>query len=124
VGAAAVVRIVGLNQFRASLKKAGVDMADMKRANQAAAETVAKAGAERAPRISGTLAGSLRPRKQVARARVESLLIYAPVIHWGWPARNIEPQKFLTEAADATQPEWLAQYEQELQRIVDGIHGA
>ena len=124
MAAATVARIEGLSRFRSTLRKAGADMADMKRANQAAAETVARAAADRAPRRSGTLAGSLRPRKQVARARIESLLIYAAPIHWGWAARNINPQPFLLEAATGTQSEWLAQYEADLQRIVDGVQGA
>ena len=44
------------------------------------------------------------PAKTVARARVRSSLIYAPVIHWGWPKRNIRPQPFVLDAALETRP--------------------
>lgn len=121
---AGAVRIEGLTRFRATLKRAGADMADMKAANQAAARTVAEAAAAGAPRRSGKLAGSLRPARQVARARVSSTVPYAGAIHWGWPRHNISANPFLTRAAEQTQPQWIRQYEQDLQRIADSVQGA
>lgn len=118
-----VVKIEGLAAFRRSLAKAGADMADMKRANETAGQTVARAGSSRAPRRTGALAGSLRPARQAARARVSSTLPYAGVIHWGWPEHNISPNEFLVEAAVETQPEWLRDYETDLQRIANTVHG-
>jgi hypothetical protein len=122
--APAVVKIEGLAAFRRSLKKAGADMADMKSANEAAAQTVARAGSARAPRRSGQLSGSLRPARQLARARVTSSLPYAGVIEFGWPQHNISPSEFLQTAAVDTQPEWLAEYERDLQKIANTVHGA
>jgi hypothetical protein len=119
-----VVEVRGLSRFRSTLKKAGVDMADMKAANTKAAQIVAREGQTRAPRRSGKLAGSLRPARQVARARVYSSLVYAAVIHWGWPDHHIKAQEFLVEAAVDTQPEWLREYERDLQRIADSVRGA
>lgn len=119
-----VVEIRGLSRFRSTLKKAGVDMADMKAANTKAAATVAREGETRSPRVTGKLAGSLRPARQVARARVYSSLVYAGPIHWGWPAHHIKAQEFLVEAAAVTQPEWLGEYERELQRIANTVQGA
>jgi phage gpG-like protein len=120
----AEVRIRGLEKLRRTLKAAGVDMADMKAANTRAAQTVAREGETRSPRRSGKLAGSLVPARQVARARVYSNLVYAGAIHWGWPKHNIRAQEFLVEAAVATQPEWLGEYERELQAIADSVQGA
>jgi hypothetical protein len=119
-----VVKVEGLAAFRRSLKQAGADMADMKTANQAAAQTVARAGSARAPRRSGQLSGSLRPARQLARARVTSSLPYAGVIHWGFPQHNIDANEFLLEAATETQPEWLSEYERDLQKIANTVHGA
>jgi phage gpG-like protein len=124
VAAAAQTRLVGLARFRATVKAAGADMADMKDANQRAAAIVASEGSSRAPKASGALAGSLVPARTLARARVSSSLAYAGVIHWGWPARGIPARPFLTEAATSTQPQWLAAYEHDLQRIADSVKGA
>lgn len=117
------VRIRGLSRLRSTLKKAGVDMADMKTANTQAASTVAQAASARAPRRTGALAGSLKAARQVARARVYSNTPYAGAIHWGWPSHNIRAQKFLVEAADETQPQWLGTYERELTRIANTVQG-
>ena len=48
---------------------------------------------------------------------------YAGAIHWGWPARNIVGQPFLTDAAKATEPIWVAQYLADIQKIVDKVKG-
>ena len=120
-----VVGIKGLYRLRTTLKKAGADMADMKAANQAVERTVQKRGAEIAPRgKTGKLAGSLKTPKLQARARVSSNLIYAGVIHWGWPARNIRAQPFLEQAAQQTQSQWLGDYEKSLQQIANSVQGA
>lgn len=122
--AAPVVKVEGLTRFRATMKAAGADMADMKAANVRAAAVVAAEGSSRAPKRSGALAGSLRPARTVGRARVSSSLAYAGVIHWGWAARGIPPREFLVDAAEATQPQWLRAYEDDLQDIVNTVRGA
>ena len=48
---------------------------------------------------------------------------YAGAIHWGWPARNIRAQPFLTNAAASTEPTWVAQYLADIQKIVDQVRG-
>lgn len=121
--AAPVVKVEGLARFRATMKAAGADMADMKAANTRAASTVASAAVALAPRRSGDLAASMQPAHQVGRARVVSAVAYAGVIHWGWPARHILPNRFLLDAARLTQPEWLGAYEDDLQHIVNSVKG-
>jgi ammonia channel protein AmtB len=122
--AGTVVEIRGLDRLRLTLKRAGADLADMKAANTRVAEMVRQWAAVKAPRRSGALADSLRPARQVARARVTSALVYAPVIHWGWPAHNIKAQEFLVQAAVDTQPAWLDVYEKELVRLANSVQGA
>ena len=48
---------------------------------------------------------------------------YAGPIHWGWPARNIKAQPFVVEAAQATEAEWVAMYEAEVDRILERVEG-
>ena len=118
-----VLQIKGLYRFRSTLKKAGADMADLKTANIKAANTVTTRAKATGPNRTGRLVGSVMPAKTVARARVRSSLIYAPVIHWGWPKRHIRPQPFVLDAAIETRPEWMADYEADLQRISNTVQG-
>ena len=121
---APVVKIIGLNQLRSSLRKAGGNVADMKEANVAAARTVQARAQDIGPNRSGKLVGSLRTPRAAARAVVRSNLVYAGPIHWGWPRRNIRPQPFLVEAAEQTRPHWLEEYGKALQALADAVKGA
>ena len=51
-------------------------------------------------------------------------LPYAGPIHWGWPARGICAQPFMTDAAADTEPSWTRTYRAEVDRILDRIEGA
>ena len=72
------------------------------------ANTVTTRARSIGPQRTGRLVGSIVPAKTVARARVRSNLVYAPVIHYGWPKRHIKAQPFVMEAAIETRPEWMA----------------
>jgi len=68
------------------------------------ARLIASRAQARAPKRTGRLARSVRASDLGGgEAAVQSDLIYAPVIHYGWAAHNIAPQPFLTSAvADST----------------------
>ena len=118
------IQIKGLTKFRTTLKKAGADMVDLKEANVEVADTVVARARAIGPNRTGRLVGSLQPSRVVSRARIRSSLIYAPVIHWGWPKHNIKPDKFVLAAALQTQPQWMAEYEISLQKISNTVQGA
>lgn len=89
--------------MRRSFTKAGGDLKELKGAGLAAARVVAAEGERTAPRRTGVMAGTVRAAGQVGGGVVRAgfaRLPYAPVIHFGWPARNIEPQPWLFEATD------------------------
>lgn len=124
--AAGSIRVDGLRRLRADLRKAGQDTQDLKEANAAVAALVASAASARAPRQSGTLAGSGRGNRAVGRATVTfggARVPYAGPIHWGWPARGIPPQPFIPEAAQATEPVWLALYLAGLDNALEPLQG-
>jgi hypothetical protein len=100
-----------------------MDMADMKEANIRAARTVADRAQAIGPNRTGRLVGSLRTPRTAAKAVVRSNLVYAPVIHYGWPRRHIRPQPFLPVAAAQTRDTWLAAYEKDLQHLLDQVEG-
>ena len=118
------LQIKGLTRFRSTLKKAGADMADLKAANVKAADTVVTRARATGPQRSGRLVGSVVAARTVGRARVRSNLVYAPVIHYGWPKHDIKAQPFVLDAAIDTRPEWMAAYETDLQTVANSVQGA
>ena len=58
------LKVVGLNELVRTMKKAGLDITDLKAAHARAGEIVAHEAAAIAPRRSGRLAGSIRAAKQ------------------------------------------------------------
>jgi len=118
------VRVEGAAKLRRALRAAGRDLTELKEANRRAAELVARKASARAPRRSGRLAGSLRPSKAARAARIlagSAGVPYAGPIHWGWEARHIEPQPFISDTAEDTRPEWLRAYEADVDRIIKQI---
>lgn len=122
----AQVRVEGLAPLRRQLRQLAGDVEDLKDANAAAAAVVAAAAAARAPHRTGQLAASVRGNRAVGRATVAAggaRLPYAGPIHYGWPAHGIEPHPFITDAAEATEPIWIAAYETAITRAVEKVGG-
>lgn len=127
MAAPATVRVEGLSALRRQLKTMVGDVSDLKAANAAVAAYVAAEAAARAPRRTGRLAGSVRGNRAVGRAQVRgggARVPYAGPIHWGWPARGIEAQPFISTAAQDTESTWLPLYEQQIALAVDKVRGA
>lgn len=117
-----VVEIDGLRELRRALRRAGNDLEDLKAANAEAAGHVASS--TNPPRVTGALAGSVRSSgtKTAGIVRAGRAAIpYAGPIHYGWPARGIPENPFLTHAAQATEPEWIDIYYQHLDKLLEQI---
>jgi len=126
-GASGEVRIVGLNALVRTLGKAASELDDLKDAHQRAAEIVAGEARARAPRRTGALANTARAMRQARRARVQvgtGGVPYAMPIHWGWPARGIAANPFVSEAAQDTESRWTAGYHDDVQKALDDVKGA
>ncbi|QFG13041.1 hypothetical protein PBI_SCHIEBS_12 [Gordonia phage Schiebs] len=122
----AEVRIEGGARLRRTLKAAGVDMKELSAINRKAANVVATAARPTAPVRSGALARSVRAgataKAGVVRAGNKAVP-YAGPIHWGWPARGIEPHPWIADAAQATESEWVAQYFEHVEDVLDSVKG-
>ena len=121
------VRVQGLRELQRSLRRLQADTADLKTANATAAATVAAAAQLRAPRRTGRLAASVRGNRAAGRAQVRgggARVPYAGPVHYGWPARGIEPQPFVIDAAQATEHVWLPAYQRALTDAVAKVRGA
>lgn len=134
------LEVQGGRQLRSALRKAGNDLTDLKAVHAEVAAIVSNAARATAPRKTGRLADSVRPNASKTRARVavgnnrstKSGVPYAGPIHWGWPRDSrtlprhihrapgwfIEPNPWITEAAQATEGRWVRVYSEEVSRIV------
>lgn len=124
--ASATVRVQGAPRLRRALKQAAGDVDDLKAAHAAVAALVASTAASRAPRRSGALAASVRGNRAASRATVAAggaRLPYAGPIHYGWPARGIDAQPFISDAAQRTEAVWLPLYTRAIDQAVDKVRG-
>lgn len=120
------LKLEGGAKLRRTLKRAGVDLQDLKDANAAVADYVAQKAAKRAPRLTGALASSGRGNRAVGRAVVtfgRARIPYANPIHWGWPKRHIKANPFASQAAQDTEDVWLGMYAKSIQAILDQVEG-
>jgi len=116
------LEVKGGRELRRALKSVEGGLEDLKTLHGAAATVVVQAAGSTVPRRTGRLAGSIRGSgtKTMAVVRAGGARIpYGGPIHWGWPARNIAPQPFLTEAAQNTEDSWEAIYADGVQRLID-----
>ena len=93
------IRTEGFAKAVRALEKAGADSTDMKQLMYEIGMLVVRAS--QPPVLSGRLASSIRAGRGKTKAVVRAggaRVPYAGVIHYGYPARNIEPQPFLLEA--------------------------
>jgi HK97 gp10 family phage protein len=121
------IQVEGLAALIKAMRQAELELDDLKTANQSAARIVADDARGRAPQRTGALAASGRANRAAKKANVifgSARVPYAGPIHWGWESRHIKAQPFITEAVKATQDEWLAAYERDLNRIIDDIERA
>lgn len=115
------VRLTGNEELGAKLKqmKRGTKNEKLRQAIRPGAETVLREARRRAPVLSGELRDSLRiVERQSARVDIESPLLQAPVIEFGWPSRGIKPQPYMRPAIHENRDEVFDEIEGELQEIM------
>lgn len=120
-------RVVGLDRLVRTMQRAQVDIGELKDAHKRVGELVAREAQGHAPRRSGRLVGTLRASRQARRAQVvlgRTSVPYAGPIHWGWPARGIKANPFVSEAAQDTEPRWVPIYRADVQAALDRVKGA
>ena len=108
------------------MRKASLDMTQLRDLNRGAASRVAGVARGTTPRRSGRLAASVRSaasqRAGTVRAGRKSIP-YAGVVHWGWPKRNIKAQTWLVDAAKASEPAWIEEYLRGVEKMLDQVEG-
>lgn len=119
------VRVEGLKETIRALEQAGTATADMKDLMHEIGLIVTRSAATRVPVKSGRLRRSLRAgrgkTKAVARAG-SARLPYAPIIHYGWPARSIPARPFLADAVARNQRQIIDALISGLGDIIDDMN--
>lgn len=107
------VRVVGADNIANGLEDVlrAVPRLDAK----AVGDIILRAARARTPVRSGQLRASSRSQGM----DVVYAAPYAAPIHWGWKARNIEPNRFLYQGAEASTDAWLQAFTDALQEDLD-----
>lgn len=117
------VRASGVTELRKALRTMDKDTRkELRAASKRAADIIAKAAAEEAPERSGRLRSSIKSGTKQDRGTVKagtpSRVPYAGVIHWGWPAKNIQANQFITRALKKHHDEVMEAYLAEVRSII------
>jgi hypothetical protein len=115
------VTVEGGPQLRRAFGKAADRAEDMKLLHKGAAEIVGQRAEEIVPRLIGQLADTIRTTARKTGSSVVAggrRAVYAGPIHFGWRARNIEPQPFLYTALDERRGEVHQRYIEGVEDLV------
>ena len=121
------LEVKGARELRASMKRAGLSLVDLKDTHATIAKMVAVAAQGAAPRQSGNLAGNIRGAgtNTMAVVRVGGAKVpYANPIHWGWGRRGIAANPFISRAAQSLEPTWTGTYVKAVDDILAKVEGA
>lgn len=117
------VQVTGLRETVRSLEQFGAEVSDLKAAFRTIGQLVVRAADDRAPKLTGRLAGSIKAsntkNKSIVRAG-GAAIPYAGVIHYGG-YHNIKPNPFLTTAAADKRPAVITTLESELAKVANRL---
>lgn len=121
-----MLRIEGVREVTRSMRNLDIDTkTELKPVHLKAAQIVADAAAQRAPRRTGRLRDSVRATARVTGGRVafgggrgRMGIEYGGPIHFGWPRRNIKPQPFVYDVLDERRQKVLTVYEKEMTKLI------
>jgi len=119
------VEVHGLAKLTRALKKAGVEVSDMKAANARVGDVVVQSATPITPRRTGALAGSIRPAQRASGVIVRAgggRIKYAKYVEYG--TKRMRPRSYLVKAANDSQPRWLDVYADELDKIVGQVESS
>jgi len=118
-------RITGAKELRRALGRMDDGVKDFTKIGQEAADVVSAEARALSPRGETLrLRRSVRSRASKTRSSVAAgggRIVYAGVIHFGWPRHNIDPQPFLYDALDKRSDEVIRLYENRITALVQKL---
>lgn len=122
-----LIKVEGIKQLRSSMRKAGMDLSQLKSAHAEAGSIAASAARARAPiGPTGKLSASIRSSGTNTAAIVRAgkkAVPYAGPIHWGWPSRGIAANTFMSDGATATENQWMPIFERAVEDAIKQVKG-
>lgn len=121
------VRVEGLKEVQAALRKAKSKDLDaiMRTANKESATLVVNDARPHVPVVSGKLAASMKAqnthRNAVIKLGTPKRVPYAGPIHFGWPARGIKAQPFLSKGIIKLRPQITERYAKAAKEVLAAI---
>ena len=123
---AARVEVHGDKELRRALKEFDGNIGDLRDVHRAAGEIVEREAERLVPHLTGALGDSIRLSIRLAGKKSSGtsvlagnrLVPYAGPIHFGWRARNIEPQPFLYDALDSRRDAVLDRYQEGVDDVI------
>lgn len=112
--------VIGADRLAATTAAAGRRLADLDHTD--AGRIIQDAATAAAPRRTGQLAGAHTVTTEPGGVKVTNGVRYAIPQHQGWEGNAGRP--WLANAAAATETQWLASIESEIQNTLDTIEGA
>ena len=131
--ASPLVSVEGARLLRSTMRKAGLDMSQMKAAHAKVAKVAEGSVRAAAPRNSGQLASTIRSSGTTTAAIVRAGFKRTPypgANNWGWPegAGGIKGSFggnfWMQQGAKSSESAWLAVYYTEVEKILGQIKGA
>lgn len=119
------IEVKGLNKLTRALRKAGVEIGELKAANTRVGAIVVTAARPLTPHRTGALAGSIRPAERQSGVIIRAgggRIRYARFVEYG--TRKMGARSYLIKGAHNSQPRWLDQYAAELQKVMDRVAGS
>jgi hypothetical protein len=113
--------VQGADELRRALRRMSDRLDDMEGTHASAGEKIATVARAIVPRVSGALADSIEVETTPEGSAVVAgsfLVPYAGVINSGWPARNIDAQPYLDEAAELAGGDAAAVYVDRVEDLV------
>lgn len=121
-----LVQVEGGRELRKRLRTIEGGLAELKAEHKWVADYVFRRSAPAAPRRTGRLAASGRSSGTNTASIVRyggARVPYAAPIHYGWPARHIAPHEWVINAAQNSEPVWLAHFNDTIRQLVERTPG-
>jgi hypothetical protein len=122
------ISVDGMAGCNRALIALGAPVAEIKAANKASGEVVAKTARNIVPVKSGALRKTIRIANVTTHVKIRAGMArvpYANPIHWGWfydkesfVYRNIKPNPFMARALGYTRDEVLKNYTENMQKLI------
>ena len=118
------VQVVGLTQAVRSLERLGVEVEDLRDAWGRIADRVKPIYEANTPKRTGRLRGDYRTGRAKGKASLAvggARVPYARVIRWGWAARNIRANDWVTRADATAEPVAATHLDEEISRLISRL---